>query len=310
MLTLSEIRNTKAFLSQWLPETPVYCWKALNDELKLNLWVKHENHLPQGAFKIRGGLTYVSQLSGVKGIISATKGNHGQSLGFAAGKFDIPCTIVVPEENCPEKNMAMKALGVNLVEAGKDFSEAAANAREIAKEEDLHFVPSFHVDLIKGVATYWYEFFESQPDLEVVYVPVGLGSGICAAIETKKAMNSNVEIIGVVSDRARAYKLSFESGVPISSEATTEVADGLAVREPNPNALEIMLAGVSRFVEVSDDEIFHAIKLLYTHTHNLVEGAGAAGLAAAKKEGLNKKIGVPLCGGNINKELLIQALNK
>jgi threonine dehydratase len=273
------------------------------------VWVKHENHTPIGAFKVRGGVTFMNdfaQRGGDSGIITATRGNHGQSIGFAARAAGVEATIVVPEGNSKEKNAAMAALGVRLVVHGQDFDEAREFADATAAEEGLSFVPSFHPLLINGVASYSLEFLGAVPDLDAVYVPIGLGSGICGMIAAREALGLRTEIVGVVSEHAPAYALSFEAGKPVPTNSANTFADGVACRIPDPDAVEIINKGAARIVAVSEAEIKDAMRAYYTDTHNLAEGAGAAPLAALIKEKeamRGRKAGVVLSGGNIDTEL-------
>jgi threonine dehydratase len=270
--------------------------------------VKHENHTPIGAFKVRGGLSYVDHLrrgrGEVRGVVSATRGNHGQSLAFAAKHFALPVVLVVPHGNSVEKNAAMKAYGAELVEHGRDFDDAKERAAEIAQERGYEFVPSFHPDLVVGVATYALELFQAHSDLDVVYAPIGLGSGICGLIRTRDLLGLRTEIIGVVSDRANAYRLSFDAGRVVPTNSASTFADGIAVRVPDERALVVIRSGVGAIIEVSDDEIASAIRTYHEDTHNLAEGAGAAALAALASDRdrvRGRKAAVILSGGNIDR---------
>jgi threonine dehydratase len=269
--------------------------------------VKHENHTPTGSFKARGGLAYVDALRRAdrmpKGLVTATRGNHGQSVAIAAARSGIPAVIVVPEGNSNEKNAAMKAFGGQLVTAGKDFDESRAIAAEIQRERGYHFVPSFHRELVKGVATYAHELFTSRADLDAVYVPIGMGSGICGLITVRDLLGLETEIVGVVAANAPAFALSFEAGRPLQTNTARTFADGMACRDPQVEAFEIIAEGAARVVSVSEEEIAEAIRIYYTTTHNLAEGAGAAPLAALLKEKdryAGKRVGLILSGGNID----------
>jgi threonine dehydratase len=280
------------------------------------VWVKHENHLPTGAFKVRGGITYMARLResepGVKGVIAATRGNHGQSIAFAAARNGLDATIVVPEGNSRSKNAAMRAFGAELVEYGHDFQAALEFARELGAERKLHFVQSFHPWLIEGVASYAFEMFAAQPDLDTVYVPIGLGSGICSVIAARDALGSRAKVVGVVSANAAAYALSFKAGHPVSTNSADTIADGMACRVPVDEAVATILKGADRIVEISDDEVRGAMRIYFDDIHNLAEGAGAAALAALLQEGATKagkKVGVVLSGGNVDAPLFRGVLN-
>ena len=272
--------------------TPAYAWPLLARRAGCEVWVKHENHTPIGAFKVRGGLVYMDHLvnSGeqVSGVISATRGNHGQSIALAARMAGIRAVIYVPQGNSVEKNAAMEAFGAELVVHGRDFDEAAAACKSAAVEQGLHMVPSFDPLLIKGVATYSLEFFRQAPALDVVHVPIGMGSGICGMIAARDALDLRTDIVGVVAEGAPAMALSFDAGHPVPTNEARTFADGMACREPHPGALDIIKRGAARIVRVSDDDIAAAIRAYYEDTHNMAEGAGAAPLAAliSEKSGL------------------------
>ena len=309
MFTSADFRAAADLVARHMAPTPQYAWPMLAAELGVEIWVKHENHTPTGAFKVRGGLVYVDRLmrraSRPHGIVSATRGNHGQSLAFAARAAGLACVIVVPHGNSAEKNAAMRAFGAELIEAGRDFDEAKGEAARIAAERGLEMVPSFHPDLVLGVGTYAIELFSAVPDLDAVFCPIGLGSGICGLVAAKAALGHRAEIVGVVSDRAPGYRLSFEAGRPIATTDPADTfADGMAVRVPSPEALAIMREGVARIVEVDDDAIAEAARHLYRTTHNLAEGAGAAALAALTAERqrwAGRRAAVILSGGNIDR---------
>ncbi len=294
--------------------TPQYAWPLLQSAIGAEVWVKHENHTPMGAFKLRGGLVYFDDLARagrVTGVISATRGNHGQSVGFAARRHGIPATIVVPHGNSSEKNAAMRALGVELVEHGDDFQASRERAQWIAVQRGLHMVPSFHPLLVQGVASYSLELLRAVPDLDVVYVPIGLGSGVCGMIAAREALGMKTEVVGVVSEHAPAYALSLEQGKAVEHPVTTRIADGMACRTPEPEALHILRRHLARVVRVTDTEIADAMRLMYSTTHNVAEGAGAAGLAAAMKEKLRlagRKIAVILSGANVDRDVFAKEL--
>ncbi len=311
----SELENAAQIVYQAMPPTPQYSWPLLNEALGTEVWVKHENHTPTGAFKVRGGLVYIYQLARrapqVRGVVSATRGNHGQSVGFAVRRHGLQATIVVPHGNSKEKNAAMRALGVSLIEHGNEFQECREYAACLADRERLHMIPSYHSDLVSGVATYWMELLSAHPDIDTIFVSVGQGSGICAAITARNALGLSTRIIGVVSAHALAYKLSFEQRRKIESPVNTIIADGMACRVPDDIALEIIMKYVDDIVAVTDEEVAAAMRLYYVATHNVAEGAGAAPLAAAmqmKSQLRGRKIGVPLCGGNVDHDQFARIL--
>jgi threonine dehydratase len=313
--TIQELADAADIVHAVVPPTPQYAWPLLRERIGAEVWIKHENHTPTGAFKVRGGLTYFAKIREIdpqcKGVITATRGNHGQSVGIAARRHGLPATIVVPRGNSTEKNAAMRALGVDLIEHGDDFQEARELATELAAKRSLHAIPSFHRNLIAGVATYSVEFLRAVPDLDIVYVPVGLGSGICGMIAARAALRHPVEIVGVVADAAPAYALSFAAKRPIEHAVTTLIADGLACRATDPDALDMILSHVSRIVRVTDDEIVSAMRMLYTDTHNLAEGAGAAGFAAMVQERSRldgKRVGTVMTGGNVDLALFARTV--
>lgn len=300
-----------------MPATAQYAWPILCEALGTEVWLKHENHTPTGAFKVRGGLVYLHELvqrePALRGVISATRGNHGQSIAYAARPHGLKVTIVVPIGNSSEKNAAMRALGADLIEHGNDFQESREHAMTLAQQQGWHMVPSLHTDLVRGVATYWMEFFTAQPDLDVVYVAIGQGSGICGAVAARNALGLTTKIIGVVSSHALAYKLSFEQGKNIASPVSTVLADGMACRVPDDASLAVIFEHVAEIVAVSDEEIAAAMKLLFLATHNVAEGAGAAALAAARQNkaalaGL--KVGLSLSGGNVDHDRYAQVLTQ
>jgi threonine dehydratase len=312
---LAELEAAAHIVHAVLAPTPQYAWPLASERLGTELWVKHENHTPVGAFKVRGGLVYFARLMEreprVRGVISATRGNHGQSIGFAARRHGLRATIVVPHGNSREKNAAMRALGVELIEHGTDFQESREHAARLADERGLHFVPAFHRDLLLGVASYWLEFLRAVPDLEIAYVPIGMGSGIASAIAAKRALGHPVELVGVVSAHAPAYALSFEQRRVVTHAVTTRLADGLACRIPDADALDHLLGGIARIVRVTDAEVAAAMRQIFADTHNVAEGAGAAGWAAAlaERDRLQaRKVGVVLCGGNVDSDVFVRVL--
>ena len=298
-----------------MPPTPQYAWPLLAERLGTEVWVKHENHTPVGAFKIRGGLVYFDDLArggnSVTGVIAATRGNHGQSVGFGARRSGVPATIVVPHGNSREKNAAMRAQGVELVEHGDDFQEALEYAQRLAEERGLRMVPSFHPLLVAGVGTYGLELFSAVDGLDVVYVPIGLGSGICGTLAAREALGQRAEVVGVVSRHAPAYAESFAAGHAVERPATTRLADGMACRTPHEGALDIILRQVDRVVQVDDDEVAAAMRTLYECTHNVCEGAGAAAFAAAMQERdhlAGRKVAVVATGGNVDRDVFAAVL--
>ena len=313
--TLAELEAAADLVHRQVPPTPQYVWPLLSKRIGTEVWVKHENHTPTGAFKVRGGLVYMDALKrsgqAVAGVVSATRGNHGQSIALAAKRAGFRSVIYVPHGNSVEKNAAMRAFGAELIEHGSDFDESKAEAGRAAKSQGLHLVPSFHRDLVLGVATYALELFRAVPDLDRVYVPIGLGSGIAGLISVRDLLGLKTEIIGVVSENAPAYALSVEAGRVVSTHTALTFADGVAVRMPDLGALDVIARGVGRIVRVSDDEIAAAIRAIYEDTHNLAEGAGAAPLAALLQDGAEAhglRVAVILCGGNIDTALFRRIL--
>jgi len=313
--TLADIEAAAQVVYRDFAATPQYRWALLSERLGTDCWLKHENHTPVGAFKIRGGLTYFDQLAQrgalPREVVSATRGNHGQSMGWAARRHGVACTIVVPHGNSVEKNAAMRALGVALVEHGEDFQEAREHALQIAAERGAHMVPSFHTDLLRGVATYWWEFFRAVPQLDVVYVPIGQGSGACSAIAAKRALGHRARVVGVVSSHATTYADSIAAGHVVESPVTTQLADGMACRVADQGALDILMPHLDHTVQVSDDEVAAAMRHLFADTHNVAEGAGAAALAAALQERgqlQGQVVGLALTGGNVDASVLAQVL--
>ncbi len=315
--TLEEIHQAQKLVYSVMQPTPQISWPLLNLRLEANVWVKHENHTPIGAFKARTAIVYAAELfkhsSGIKGLITATRGNHGQSVALAGQRFKVPVTIVVPHGNSSEKNAAMRGQGANLVEFGNDYQAAREHAKNLADQQNLHVVPIYHREIVKGVACYWVELFSAVPDLDVAYVPIGMGSGISAGCAVRNGMGLKTKIVGVVSEGAPAYALSFEAGRKIEARVTTAIADGMACRVPDDEPLVIMRQNVDHVVLVSDDEVRRAMKIYFTDTHNAVEGAGAASLAAALKEKTaltGKKVGLILTGSNVDHEIFARVLQE
>jgi threonine dehydratase len=312
MLTRADLDDAWHIVRGVFGPTPAYLWPLLSERAGRGIVVKHENHCPTGAFKVRGGLVFLARLRArlpqCPGLITATRGNHGQSLAFAASRAGVPITIVVPHGNSREKNAAMRAFGADLIEHGRDFDEAREHAAALAQREGLLFAPSFHPDLVAGVATYAVELFGAHPDVETVYVPVGLGSGICAVIAVRDLFGLPARVVGVVSDKADCYARSFETGAVVETPSADTFADGLAVRVPNAEAFATIQRGAARMVRVTDDEIADAMRILHEDTHNCAEGAGAAALAAALKERGRGKTAVVLSGANVDRDVLAKVL--
>lgn len=307
MFDLKQLERAHEIVRTGMPSTPAHPWPLLSERLGASVVVKHENHTPTGAFKVRGGLVYLDRLkrerSNVPGLISATTGNHGQSIAFAANRYGVPVTIFVPHGNSVEKNRAMQAFGANLVEHGKDFQSAREEAYRRAAAGGFEMVPSFHRDLVLGVATYALELLREMPDLDVLYVPIGQGSGICGCILARDLLGLTTEIVGVQSTEAPSFALSFAAGMVVTTATSNTLADGMATRIPDPEAVAIICKGASRMVQVTDDEVAAAMRAYWTDTHNLAEGAGAAPLAAALQEKTKiggKRVGLVLSGGNID----------
>jgi threonine dehydratase len=314
-MTLSDIEAAARVVYSAMPPTAQQRWPLLDERCGADVWVKHENHTPVGAFKIRGGLVYFDDLlkrgRRVRGVVAATRGNHGQSVAYAARQYGIPVAVVVPRGNSISKNRAMRALGAELIESGHDFQSSFEAATDIARERDWHMMPSFHEVLVRGVATYSLELFRAVPTLDTLYVPIGLGSGICGAIAARDVLNRKTDIVGVVSARAPAYARSLERGEVVSYDVTTRIADGIACRTPDRTAFEMLRRGVERIVEVTDDEIEAAMRAIYEDTHNVAEGAGAAGLAALLKEANHvrgRAVAFVLTGANVDADVLMRVL--
>ena len=305
--TLDDLEAAAAVVYAAMTPTPQQRWPLLDAHCGMPVWVKHENHTPVGAFKVRGGLVYLDYLRrtqpGVKGVVAATRGNHGQSIAFAAAKHGIPAAVVVPRGNSTTKNAAMQALGAELIERGHDFQASLEASAEVAAERGWHQVPSFDPLLVNGVASYSLELLRAAPDIDLLYVPIGLGSGICGAIAARDAHGLKTKIVGVVSAAAPAYSRSFALGRPVSHDVSTRIADGMACRTPVVSALDTIRAGAERIVDVTDDEIEEAMRILFSATHNVVEGAGAAGLAALLQERPKTRgavAGIVLTGANVD----------
>jgi threonine dehydratase len=315
-ISLDELERAAQFVHGTVAATPQYAWPMLRQRAGCTVWVKHENHTPTGAFKVRGGLLYLDRLvratPGVRGIVSATRGNHGQSISFAAARAGVAATIFVPRGNSPDQNSAMAAFGATVIEFGTDFDEAKHEAQRAASAQGLHWVPSFHRDLVVGVASYALELFRAVPLLDTVYVAVGMGSGICGLITARDLLGLKTEIVGVGAVNAAATARSFAARRPVPTPSALTFADGIATREPNADAIEVICAGAARFVEVSDEAIAEAMRIYFDDTHQIAEGAGAAPLAALLQERqrmVNRNVAVILSGGNIERARLLQVLS-
>ena len=315
-ITAEDLASARAIVQAHISATPTHRWPLLDARLGASAHVKHENHTPVGAFKVRGGAVYLHELMQrertLNGVISATRGNHGQSIARAAAHHGVSATIVVPHGNSTEKNAAMRALGATLIEHGDDFQAAREHAVRLAEERSLHMVPSFHRDLVRGVATYWLEFFEGvQPD--VVFVPIGMGSGICACAVARAHSGAQTRIVGVVSAHATAYLDSYRAGRVVEAPVTTVLADGMACRVPDAQALQIILRDVDEVIAVTDNEVAHAMRALFADTHNVAEGAGAASLAGAlqqRGQWAGRSVGITLCGGNVDSAVFAEVLRQ
>jgi threonine dehydratase len=312
---LAELEEAAGLVYRYLAPTPQYHWPKLSRRAGCTVWVKHENYTPTSAFKVRGGLVYLNRLRAttpsVAGVITATRGNHGQSIAYAAARVGIPATIYVPLGNSPDQNSSIAAWGARVVEFGRDFDEAKHEAFRVAAAENLHFVPSFHRDLVLGVASYALELFRAVADLDAVYAGVGMGSGINALIIARDLLGLKTEIIGVGAAKAPATLLSFAAGKPVTTRTADTFADGMATREPNAQAVEIICRGASRMVEVDEDGMAEAMRHYFDDTHQLAEGAGAAPLAALMQERermAGRKVAVVLTGGNIERARYLTVL--
>jgi len=313
--SLDQIREAQTVVYRHIPATPQYTWPLINQRLGAEAWIKHENHSPVGAFKLRGALVYMDWLSrskpGLAGVVAATRGNHGQGVAMAARIFGLKAVIVVPHGNSKEKNRATLAQGAELVEHGSDFQESLEFARTLAAERGFAMIDSFHERLVMGTATYALEFFQAVPPLETVYVPIGLGSSICGVSAARNALGLRTKVVGVVASQSPSYALSFKTRQIVEAPSNTAIADGLACRKPNVQAMEVIWENVARIVEVTDLEIAQAMRIFFQDTHNLAEGAGAAALAAAIKEKdsmQGKRIGIVLTGGNVDRDLYRKVL--
>lgn len=315
VIPLADIEAALAVVHRHMRPTPEISWPLLNERTGAEVIVKHENHTPIGAFKIRGGLNYMKLLQDAEpdcpGVITATRGNHGQSVARAATAVGFRSVIYVPHGNNPEKNTAMRAYGAELVEHGNDFQESREEAGRVGAEQGLHMIPPFHPHLVAGVGTYGLELMQAHPDLDTIYVPVGMGSGICGLISARDGLGLKTKIVGIVADKAPAYALSFEAGKPVETNDAATFADGVACRSPDPQAVAIINAGAERIVRITEDEFRSAMRVYFFDTHNIAEGAGAGPLAGLLKEKdamAGKKVGVILTGGNADKAQFLEAM--
>src|SRR5262249_40489306 len=306
LFTLAELEAAAQSVRRVVPPTPQYAWPRLARRIGCEVWVKHENHTPTCAFKVRGGLVTMNSLkrsqAQLAGGISPPRCNHGQSIAFAAARTGIAATIYVPHGNAADQNAAMRAFGATVVEFGRDFDEALAECHRVAGEQRLHFIPPFNPDQVKGVAVYALELLRAVGELDTVYVPIGMGSGICGLITTRDLLGLRTEIVGVVARNAPAMALSFAAGKPVPTSSAQTFADGVATREPRQEAVAIIKRGAARILQVSEDEIAEAVRAYFQDTHNVAEGAGAAPLAGLTQERARmsgKRVAVILSGGNI-----------
>ncbi len=313
--SLHEIENARQIVYQAMPPTPQYLWPLVCERAGTEVWLKHENHTPQGAFKTRSALVYFRRLreSGnpARVAVAATRGNYGQAVAFAARREGIQAVVYVPHGNSESKNRAMRGLGAKLVEHGQDFEEARQEARRWAEAEGHHYVPSFHQWLVAGTATYSCELFEAVPEIDVAFIPIGMGSGIVGMCAAREAMGLKTEIVGVTSEHARAYYESFTRRELVTSPARTRLADGMAVPAPDAAALNVMWRYVARVVTVTDDEVADAMRAIFDDTHNIAEGGGAAGLAAILKEKdtlRGKRVATVISGGNVDRAMFAEVL--
>jgi len=310
---IDEIRAAAELVGRYLPRTPEYTWPQINARAGRTVWVKHENHMPVGAFKVRGGLVYMNalrqELAPGSTVISATRGNHGQSIALAARENGFRSVIVVPKGNSVEKNAAMRALGAELIEHGDDFQAATEHAMALEAEHGWHRVKSVSRHLVAGVATGFLELLTAHPEIETMYVAVGMGSAICAAMAVRDGLGLKTEIVGVTSSSAPATAMSYAAGRVKEAEAATRIADGVACRKPDAEAIEVMLEGVARVIEVPDEAVEEAMRIYFADTHNVAEGAGAIGLAAVlQDEGAGGICGTVLSGGNVDSDVFARVL--
>jgi threonine dehydratase len=314
-LTLDQVHEGRDIVHSHMPPTPTHHWPLLSARAGCEVWVKHENHTPTGAFKVRGGLVYLTKLKAAEpdcpGVISATRGNHGQSVARAAATVGLKSVIVVPHGNNPEKNAAMKAFGAELIEHGEDFQEALEFTIELAQQRGLHLVPVFHPWLLMGVATYALELFEAHGDFDSVYAPIGMGSGICGLITVRDLLGLDTKLVGIVAENAPAYALSFDAGKPVNTNTADTLADGVACRAPDAQAVKIICEGADRIVRIEEDEFLDAMAAYFVDTHNAAEGAAGgplAGLLKEREKMAGKKVGLIMSGGNSDRDMFRDVL--
>jgi threonine dehydratase len=313
--TLREVQEAAALVHRFMPPTPQYRWPILSQEAGCELWIKHENHTPTGSFKMRGGLIYLDWLRrnhpSIQGVVTATRGNHGQSIAFAARQLGLSAVVVVPHGNSKEKNAAMRVLGAELIEHGHDFHAADAHADELARSRSLHRVLSFHPLVVRGVASYALELFRAVPDLDLLYVATGWGSGAAGIAAVRNGLGLKTKIIGVSSAEAPSYARSIRVGRIVDVPARTRIADGIAVAHPHPGGFELVRREIERVVEASDESVEAAMRAYFRATHNVAEGAGAASLAALFQDSApvaGKKVAAVLTGGNVDSDIYCRVL--
>lgn len=314
--SIAEIQAAAEHVYRLMQPTPQYRWPLLCSRVGTEVWVKHENHTPTGSFKARTAIVYVEELlkrePATRGLITATRGNHGQSVALAAQRKGLPCIILVPKGNSVEKNAAMREQGAQLIEFGEDYQAAREEAARLATHNGFHFVPPFHRDIVLGVATYWLELFTALPDIDVAYVPIGMGSGASSGATVRNGLGLKTKLVGVVSEHAPSYALSFEQKKCVEAPAQSKIADGLACRKPDESSLKIILQNLDHVVRVTDEEVSAAMRYFFSDTHNVVEGAGAASLAAALKETEllgGKRVALIATGANVDRELFAKILS-
>ena len=310
-VTFHGILTARRVVYRFLKPTPLIYYPELSTILNFNAHIKHENHQPTGSFKVRGGLNFMNQLPDEqkgRGVITATRGNHGQSIAYAAKQFGVRATIIVPHGNNPEKNSAMQALGAELIEHGIDFDESCELCEELQVERGLYYVhPCTELALFHGVGTYSLEIFEELPTVDAIIVPIGGGSGSCGAITVAKAINPNVKIIGVQAANAPAIYLSWKGGEKVTTDSADTIADGLATRVPFDLPFSILKDGINQIVLVSEEEIREGMRMALRYTHNLAEGAAAATIVAAHKlkaELAGQNVVMVMSGANLDRETL------
>lgn len=314
---LDELHRATELVRTVMPATPTYSWPLLNARTGAEVWLKHENHSPVGAFKIRTATVYVDWLKRehpeIAEVVAATRGNYGQGVAFAAKRMGWKVTIVVPYRNSREKNRAMQAQGAELVEHGADFQAANEHATKLAAQTGAHKIPSYDRLLAVGAGTFALEMFTAAPELNTVYVPVGMGSSICGMVAAREALGLRTKIVGVTAKAAPATALSFAAGRVVPRAVSDTIADGVSCRIPVQEALDVMLRHVERFVEVSEEEIRAAMRAIYEDTHNVAEGAGAVAIAAVLQDRdrvAGKRVAAVITGGNVDREVFASVLDE